>query len=221
MEINPEVILADVICEYMTSGENIQKENDEQLLNSYNDTNVIKCKVFTKKEIQNYIRQNNKSVFSTPQDEYLWAEKQNKVCSKCMKEKKLCDFSGNTSGTDAFDKNGYRLRRPECSDCSKIVSKGKSEAKKKAKKLGISYTAPIGTRCGVCNKKPTSGNGLVFDHCHTNNVFRGYCCNSCNRSIGVLGDDVDGILKVLNYLLKTENFDIVKNENGDFVKKLM
>ena len=174
--------------------------------------------VFTQKEHDNYIRQQDKCVFKNANDEYLWAKTQNKTCSKCLIEKKLCDFNGNTSGTDAFDKNGYRLRRPECNECTKNVSKGKNEAKKKAKELGISYVAPEGTLCAVCNKPPSVGNGLVFDHCHTNNVFRGYCCNSCNRSIGVLGDNVDGILQVLNYLLKSEKCAIVQDENGQLVK---
>ena len=59
---------------------------------------------------------------------------------------------------------------------------------------------------------------MVFDHCHVNNIFRGYCCNSCNRSIGVLGDNVDGLLKVMNYLLKTEKSKIIQNEEGKLIK---
>ena len=173
---------------------------------------------FTKKEMENYTRQKDKCKFPNALEEYKWSSRQIKMCSKCNEEKKLCEFNGNTSGTDAFDKKGYRLRRPECSECTKSVGKGKKEAKKKAKELGIPYTAPIGTVCGVCGKSPSSGNGLVFDHCHENNIFRGYCCNSCNRSIGVLGDNIDGILRVLNYLKKTENFTIIQDENGDYVK---
>jgi hypothetical protein len=175
-------------------------------------------KTFTKQEIENYNRQKSKCKFENPMEEYKWAETQKKTCSKCFIEKKLCDFNGNTSGSDAFDKNGYRLRRPECSNCTKLANKGKAEAKKKAKELGVSYTAPAGTLCAVCNKPATAGNGLVFDHCHTKNIFRGYCCNSCNRSIGVLGDNVDGLLQALNYLLKTENCTIVQNEKGELVK---
>ena len=174
--------------------------------------------IFTEKEIENYNRQKSKSKFENPKEEYKWAKTQKKTCSKCHEEKNLCDFNGNTSGSDAFDKNGYRLRRPECNKCTKDVSKGKTEAKKKAKELGISFTAPIGTVCAVCGKSPSPGNGLVFDHCHINNVFRGYCCNSCNRSIGVLGDNIDGLLRVINYLLKTENCTIIQNEKGELVK---
>ena len=174
--------------------------------------------IFTKKETENYIRQQEKSIFKTANDEFLWAKTQKKNCSKCLLEKRLCDFNGNTSGCDAFDKNGYRLRRPECNVCTKNVSKGKTEAKKRAKELGISYVAPEGTVCAVCNKPPSVGNGLVFDHCHLNNVFRGYCCNSCNRSIGVLGDNVDGLLQALNYLLKGEKCAITQDENGQLIK---
>jgi hypothetical protein len=137
---------------------------------------------------------------------------------KCLSEKKLYEFNGNTSGTDAFDKNGYRLRRPECNNCTKNVNRGKSEAKKKAKELGILYTAPKDTICGICNKPASKGNNIVFDHCHLSNTFRGYCCNSCNRSMGVLGDNVDGLLRALNYLLKTEKNHIIQNENGELVK---
>ena len=91
---------------------------------------------FTKKEIENYERQKEKSIFKSPTEEYLWAKTQKKTCSKCLIEKKLCDFNGNTSGTDAFDKNGYRLRRPECKECTKYSNKGKTEAKKKSKRIG-------------------------------------------------------------------------------------
>ena len=87
-----------------------------------------------KKETENYNRQKDKCIFKTPEEEYEWAKKQKKTCSKCLTEKILSDFNGNTSGTDAFDKNGYRLRRPECKICTKNVSIGKTEAKKKKQK---------------------------------------------------------------------------------------
>ena len=170
---------------------------------------------FTSSEKNNYSKQENKCKFKTPEEEYEWSKTQKKTCSKCSKEKSLNDFGGNTSGTDAFNKNGYRLRRPECRDCTILGNKGKSEAKKKANELNIPYKAPEGTLCGICNKS----NNLVFDHCHKNNTFRGYCCNSCNRSIGVLGDDVPGLLNAINYLLKTEKCTITQNEKGELKYK--
>lgn len=169
---------------------------------------------FTKKEYNNYSRQKDKAHFSSPEDEYRYGFNNYKICSMCNENKKIIDFNGNTSGTDAFDKNGYRLKRPECNNCTSKVSKGKSQAKKIAKKEGFSYNAPEGTKCSICNEIQTEKNKLVFDHCHKTEKFRGYCCNSCNRSLGVLGDNVDGLINALNYLLKTEPVKIIQNSNG-------
>tara|TARA_Y100000389_G_scaffold63903_2_gene59918 strand:+ start:243 stop:779 length:537 start_codon:yes stop_codon:yes gene_type:complete len=166
---------------------------------------------FTKREYEIYNEQANKSNFDSPLCEYsLYSSITTKKCSKCSIEKTLDQFSGNTSSSDHFDKNGYRLRRPECKECSKKVASGKNLAKKKAKQLGIDKP-PYGSICAICYKEPRLGNDLVFDHCHKTDTFRGWCCNSCNRSIGVLGDDIDGVLKVLNYLLKSKPTKIVQN----------
>ena len=181
------------------------------------EVQVVELQKFTKTELDNYTRQTTKCKFKTAQEEYDWAKTQSKVCSKCQVTKTLVDFRGNTSGTDAFDRDGYRLRRPECIVCTRSVSKGKNEAKKKAKDLGIPYVAPEGTLCAVCNNPPSKGNCLVFDHCHELNIFRGYCCNSCNRSMGILGDNVQGLLNAVNYLLKTEKNKIVQNEDGTLI----
>jgi len=169
---------------------------------------------FTDKERQNYIRQSNKCKFKTPEEEFLYANDVYKKCSKCNINKKLNEFRGNSSGTDAFDKDGYRLRRPECVECCKIAVKGKYIATKKAKEQGISYKAPEGTLCAICN----SNKELVFDHCHLTNKFRGYTCNSCNKSLGCFGDNIDGLLKVINYLLKFEECKIIQNEDGSLSK---
>lgn len=174
-------------------------------------TNGIK---FTKKENENYIRQQNKCKFSNPKDEYIWSSIQYKICSKCNHNKQLIRFKGNTSGTDAFDKNGYRLRRPECNECMKKIYSGKCLAQKKAKEMNIPCKAPDGILCAICGNPPTARNSLVFDHCHKTQIFRGYCCNACNRSLGVFGDDLSGILRVVNYLLQNNKQTIIQNENG-------
>ena len=41
---------------------------------------------------------------------------------------------------------------------------------------------------------------LSLDHCHKTKKFRGWLCFNCNSSIGKLGDSVESILKVLEYL---------------------
>lgn len=163
---------------------------------------------FSTKEYDNYARQQGTAKFSTPELEYEWASTQFKDCSKCGESKRLVDYNGNTSGRDAFDRDGYRLRRPECTDCTRTANRGKDEAKKLAKSMGIAYKAPPGTPCAICRRtdKP-----MVFDHCHKNNVFRGYLCDPCNRSLGVLGDDIEGLLRCINYLQHTEKKIITQN----------
>jgi len=167
----------------------------------------------TKNERELYSKQKHKVKFATPEEEYNYAIQKEKECSKCNLMKNLTEYSGNTSGCDAFNKEGYRLRRPECKDCNKNVSKGKNDAIKLAKSLGIPYKAPEGTKCALCGKLPKKGDELVFDHCHKTNTFRGYLHNSCNRSMGTLGDDVLGLLRALNFLNKTEKIKFTQDIN--------
>ena len=127
--------------------------------------------------------------------------------------KKLTEYSGNTSGCDAFNKEGYRLRRPECKDCGKKARQSKTHAIKLAKSLGIPYKPPENTKCALCGKLPKEGESLVFDHCHKTNTFRGYLHNSCNRALGVLGDDVAGIIKGLIYMNIHEKKNITQNKD--------
>ena len=150
---------------------------------------------FTKNEENIY--NEFKSTFKSPLEEYNWAKTQIKTCSKCKKCVPLCLFNGNTSGKHPFDKNGIRLRRPECKDCTKKVAFGKSEAVKVAKKLGMSQTAPKGTACEICKSTTRK---LVFDHDHKTHRFRGWLCDNCNRSIGMIGED--NLENCINYLKK-------------------
>ena len=165
------------------------------------------CPSFSKKEHTHYSKGalGGKSLkFSTPQDEWKWASTQTKKCSKCKVTKCLTCFNGNTSGSDAFDQKGYRLRRPECTDCTKLAADGKKEAAAIAKRMGMSTKAPTTQTCELCGQLGRRGNAICFDHCHERKIFRGWLCNSCNRSMGVLGDDIPSLLKAINYLMQTE-----------------
>ena len=52
--------------------------------------------------------------------------------------------------------------------------------------------------CEICS----STKELCYDHDHDTMEFRGVLCRSCNRSLGQLGDNLEGIMKVVNYLKK-------------------
>lgn len=83
-----------------------------------------------------------------------------------------------------------------------------------ARKLEKTYNITIAEykeMLNVCNNKceicGSSGMEeryfkLCIDHCHKTGKVRGLLCNSCNTSIGRLGDNPIAILKAYKYLLK-------------------
>ncbi len=68
----------------------------------------------------------------------------------------------------------------------------------KAREIRLKYdrkvNCPAPTRacplqCEMC-KKEQVGKALCLDHCHTTGIFRGWLCSSCNRGLGLLGDNI-------------------------------
>ena len=58
-----------------------------------------------------------------------------------------------------------------------------------------------GGRCAVCGKHQSDFKiALAVDHCHTTGKIRGLLCSSCNRAIGLLGDDLYGVTLAMEYL---------------------
>ena len=51
-------------------------------------------------------------------------------------------------------------------------------------------------KCEICS----STKELCYDHDHKTMEFRGVLCRACNRSLGQLGDNLEGIKKVVDYL---------------------
>jgi hypothetical protein len=60
--------------------------------------------------------------------------------------------------------------------------------------------------CALCKTSVSFGTGFSnaahVDHCHTTNKVRGILCGNCNTALGKLGDSVESIKKVLQYLEK-------------------
>lgn len=63
-------------------------------------------------------------------------------------------------------------------------------------------------RCGICGKvesenkvyKARDGSKrFCVDHSHETNLVRGLLCNNCNRGLGLLGDNLSSMLKVIKY----------------------
>ena len=53
--------------------------------------------------------------------------------------------------------------------------------------------------CAICGSSPSHPN-LTIDHDHHTGEVRGLLCHKCNKGLGLLGDDLDGIESALQYL---------------------
>jgi hypothetical protein len=63
--------------------------------------------------------------------------------------------------------------------------------------------AEQGGRCAICEAEPREGGkALAADHCHKTGVARGLLCTGCNLAIGILGDDLKGIMRAVRYLTR-------------------
>jgi hypothetical protein len=58
-------------------------------------------------------------------------------------------------------------------------------------------------RCALCLEPKE----LHIDHDHKTGRVRGLLCRDCNTSLGKLGDDVEGIRRVLAYLVNASKLD--------------
>ena len=105
-----------------------------------------------------------------------------KVCIWCHLEKQKTKFGLYNRNADGRDNR--------CRDCIKH-SIGVIER--------LKLTAPPKPEvCDCCKKVPKKK--FVLDHCHEEEKFRGWLCDHCNLAIGLLGDDVGGVERALEYL---------------------
>lgn len=58
--------------------------------------------------------------------------------------------------------------------------------------------------CQKCKRKFKSANDKHLDHDHDTHLPRGILCMDCNTGIGKLGDNIEGLLEALDYLIKSQ-----------------
>lgn len=108
----------------------------------------------------------------------------NKYCSGCKQDLPLISFGKNSCKGDNLS--------PYCKNCTK---KHQQEVKA-LKKL---YVKP--DKCTCCNKITDN---LLIDHDHETGKYRGWICRKCNTGIGMLGDNLEGILMAQKYLIESK-----------------
>jgi len=112
-----------------------------------------------------------------------------KICTQCGLEKPLSDF-----------KKGDGAHRSRRNRCKKCMRKSDSVALKLRKEY-LSKYGFVPETCACCGTKSSK---LVCDHNHTTESFRGFICHNCNRGIGLLGDNLEGIVNAQRYLMECE-----------------
>jgi hypothetical protein len=130
-----------------------------------------------------------------------------RICNKCGETLPLTEefFSKNQS----TNTGGNKYYRPDCKKCNKLMVDGRKKAYNNAGKPAppnFGYDSTIkrtenGYPCDNCGKTDYAKQ-IVFDHDHNTLEFRGWLCDACNRSLGILGDDMDGLCNSISYLLK-------------------
>ncbi|NBP14756.1 hypothetical protein EBU95_10215 [bacterium] len=109
-----------------------------------------------------------------------------KICIYCKEEKSLDQFPKHNMYKDKLDMR--------CRSCIKEHASIRRCLHKKA---------PSKPKlCECCKKTPIK---WCLDHDHETNKFRGWICERCNTGLGKLGDNIEGIVKALNYLLDKKN----------------
>jgi hypothetical protein len=144
-----------------------------------------------------------------------------KRCTKCGEVKPRTEFSKSYEG-----KHGPVLRS-WCKPCSSARVRawhaenperaaGNRRRTNLAKNYGLTvaeYDAMLraqGGVCAICNRPERAmREGKVVrmpvDHDHETGAVRGLLCHTCNRAIGLLGDDTALMRRAISYLLRHRN----------------
>lgn len=109
-----------------------------------------------------------------------------KICSYCGKRKNKGSFPKHSMYKDNLDSR--------CKRCVKKQCKVRGKLHKKA--------PPRPEVCECCKKVPLK---WCLDHDHSDDSFRGWICERCNTGLGKLDDNLNGVIKAVNYLIMAKN----------------
>lgn len=133
-----------------------------------------------------------------------------KKCSKCGVTKPLTSFHANKRAKDGKQSccaecNTARVKAWQAANPERFkASWDTSEVKmrQRARKYGLTadelraLIAEHDNICALCSRVGP----LVVDHNHKTGKVRGMLCQTCNKALGMLGDDVEGLERALVYV---------------------
>lgn len=115
-----------------------------------------------------------------------------------LKQKAMNYKMANLEKVREQDKINARKRRLQDPEGQRIRYK-RWRDKKEAELWDIAGR-PRAEKCELCLKDEMT----VFNHCHTKGHFRGWICDRCNKTLGLVYDDIDLLNAMINYL-ETDN----------------
>lgn len=128
------------------------------------------------------------------------------ICTTCKETKGNKHFIFYTNRVNPDTKHCLYSNK-KCDECRKQYAIHKKKSENDVKLLDIQRPIPSLENpypCDCCGKDIVTTKTIQLDHCHKKGIFRGWLCKECNISIGNLGDDIEGIFRVIKYLNKTE-----------------
>ena len=125
-----------------------------------------------------------------------------KICSRCRRNLEVINFTRSKCEKDGLQR--------WCRECRRIHVQKTTKERREYRLLhvyGISLDAynkmlvNQGGKCACCGRSDPGGHGAFHvDHCHETREVRGLLCTSCNTGIGLLGDNLNSLLRAVRYL---------------------
>lgn len=131
-----------------------------------------------------------------------------KKCTTCGVNKSREDFYKSKSYKDGL---GYRCKECDGKARAKFREKhlDKEKARQKYRNIKCRYGLSkeeydrlyerSGGACYSCGRVPANMQ-ICVDHCHETGRVRGLLCTECNKGLGLIGDTIESVEKLLEYL---------------------
>lgn len=135
-----------------------------------------------------------------------------KTCTGCLELKDISLFGAKRVNKDGKDtrckacRNNY-IKRRMSEPLFRNKRKQATTFYTRRAKYGLSkqqYYTMFNSQYGLCKTclKPETRErrSLCVDHCHKTGVIRGLLCDSCNRALGFVNDNIDTLVNMIEYL---------------------
>lgn len=131
-----------------------------------------------------------------------------RLCPRCKKDQPLDLFLQNPKLSNR--------RRELCKQCRSDVRKNEWCAKYGINSKTFDHLKEEQEgRCKICKRLPKPGSRLQIDHDHNSGLFRGLICVACNNALACVGDNIDRLYALIDYLEEgCQEFTPIRMDKG-------